>query len=222
MHGRREACRSPQLFKATSELLPAEQTIPTFYVPNAASFSVADGAKVDVNEVLAKHDDVTCLTVSFSGLGLPNQDLSQWQSKFLADFGSKPGYRLVNLKYMDGFEYYFAPGFFTNMVKGALAPEVQEHSIAVFEPYHYNITVRACRPRRRHVCVSPAPLPPLRSGSRSWQPCTTAPTASCTSSTSRAKLCGGAFRCALALPPCAALHVPCLPAVLTVCRRMAS
>ena len=101
-----------------------------------------DDSEVDVNKIVQATGQVSLVTVSFSGLGLPTQDTSLWQQKFQSALGSSPAHRQVNLKYMDGFEYFFAPSVFTGMVKSATDKALVPHSYVVYEPYHYNITVR--------------------------------------------------------------------------------
>ncbi len=131
-----------QLFVADGSVLPKEQVVPAFHVPNAAAYSMESDKEVDINKVLQATGQVSLVTVSLSGLGLPTQDTTLWQQKFQSALGNSSSHRQVNLKYMDGFEYFFAPSFFTGMVKSATESALVPHSYVVYEPYHYNITVR--------------------------------------------------------------------------------
>ena len=132
--------------------------MPAFHVPNAAAYKMEDDAEVDINKVVQATGQVSLITVSFSGLGLPTQDTSLWQQKFQSALGSSSAHRQVNLKYMDGFEYFFAPSVFTGMVKSATDTALVPHSYVVYEPYHYNITVRM------HVWVTLVTLCPVVRG----------------------------------------------------------
>ena len=130
-----------QLYVAKAEKLPQDQTIPVFFVPNEAAYSLSTDEKVDVNAVLGAKGTVTLVTANLSGLGLPNQDTSAWQTAWKSAFGSSDSHRLVNIKYMDGFEYNFSPAFFNSLVKNGVADVAAADTIVVYEPNHYNITV---------------------------------------------------------------------------------
>lgn len=135
-----------QLFTASSEPLTGKEVIPLFEIPNIETRRLSSNSPVDVNAELAKNTEgrVTLLTVNFSGIGLKNQDVSQWQNKFLQEFGQESdAYNLYHIKYMDGFEYYFAPSMFTRMNQDSVPEQAREKAFVAFEPYHYNITVRS-------------------------------------------------------------------------------
>jgi hypothetical protein len=133
------------LFIAGGNALPTKQVVPAFHVPNAAAYAMKDDSEVDINKIVQATGKVSLVTVSLSGLGLPTQNTTQWQQKFNSAFRSSSSHRLVNLKYMDGFEYFFAPSIFSGMVKAATDSTSVADSYVVYEPYHYNITVRISR-----------------------------------------------------------------------------
>eukprot|EP01138_Halocafeteria_seosinensis_P000452 gb/GECG01000466.1/.p1 GENE.gb/GECG01000466.1/~~gb/GECG01000466.1/.p1 ORF type:complete len:294 (+),score=25.53 gb/GECG01000466.1/:1-882(+) len=133
-----------KLFTASAEPLQGKDVVPLFEVPNIESRRLSDDSPCDVNKELQSKvkGKVSLVTVAFSGIGLKNQDLSQWHDAFLKHCANDTDkFNMCHLKYMDGFEYYFAPSVFRRLNQSAVPSGLESSSYVVFEPYHYNITL---------------------------------------------------------------------------------
>lgn len=118
-----------------------------FHIPADLTRNAATDSEEDVNHVLEHaHSKVRLVTLSFSGIGLPNQDMSAWHSAYLSAFPEaenpkSEGFAMTHVKYMDGMEYRFFSDYFTTSNAAALPEKVKPNAFVVFEPLHYNVTV---------------------------------------------------------------------------------